>query len=231
MITPSLPSLFLWLLTMFLLQKKVRKNRFFTSLLPLFFLFGSLLTVLFFLPPMGPFVAKWIESLMKNMSIPLLGILFLRLIEEIFSCTLLNSKDWRAIWFSGASFSLFLYPAALGLGPLDPYSWGWGYGSFFIAIALLTAILLITKNRFSILLLLTIACFEVQLEPSKNFWDYLLDPIYGTLALMMSLYSLFNDDSSGQEEKGRTCLLRSANLDGRDKEQCFPTSLLLFLER
>jgi len=52
-------------------------------------------------------------------------------------------------------------------------------------------VLLLTKNRFAILLLLALAAYDLQLQESTNLWDYLIDPIYAILAMILGIPSLF----------------------------------------
>ncbi|MFZ4116328.1 MAG: hypothetical protein ACOYK6_06350 [Chthoniobacterales bacterium] len=187
----SLSSLLLWLIIMLLVEKPIQKNRFFTSPLFLSCLVGLVLAALFFLPLGEISLARWSASLMSNTSIPLIGLLLVLLVERLFSCTLFRPQDWKTAWMFGACGGLLLYPAALGLGRIDPYSWGWGNSPFFIVVGFLILILLIAKNRFAILLLVAIAAFDSQFQASTNLWDYLIDPIYAVIALVMGIGALF----------------------------------------
>ncbi len=128
---------------------------------------------------------------MGGVSIPLVGLLLVLIMEKFFSCTLFSAWEWRTTWIFGMLSSLILYPAALGLGPIDPYCWGWGNNLFLVVIAIFTFFLLVTKNRFAILILLALAAFDFQLQETTNLWDYLIDPIYAVLALVMGMRSLF----------------------------------------
>ncbi|MCF7729590.1 MAG: hypothetical protein K9M81_04390 [Chthoniobacterales bacterium] len=180
-----------WLLIMLVLQKKILKNRFFSSPRVLFFIVGFCVAVLLLLPIRGFSLSVWSGSLMGPVSLPLVGLLLVLMIERLFSCTLFSHWEWRTTWIFGILSSLILYPAALGLGPIDPYCWGWENKFFLIAIATLTFFLLVTKNRFAILMLLALAAFDFQLQETTNLWDYLIDPIYALLALVMGMRSLF----------------------------------------
>jgi hypothetical protein len=113
------------------------------------------------------------------------------MIDRLFSCQLFSRSEWRTLWIFGISASLLLYPASLGLGHIDPYCWGWGNRYFFLGFCFLTLVLLLTKNRFAILLLLALAAYDLQLQESTNLWDYLIDPIYAILAMILGIPSLF----------------------------------------
>ena len=184
-------ALMLWLIVMSLVQKKIQKNRFFTTPVFPFLVVGLGVGGLLFFPLGGFPLTYWSASLMSCFSLPLVALLLILIVERLFSCTLFSPQDWRAAWIFGAVGSLVLYPAALGLGRIDPYAWGWDVGSFFIVIACLTLVLLLARNRFAILLLIAIAAFDIKLQESTNLWDYLIDPIYAIVALLMSMRYLF----------------------------------------
>lgn len=191
MISLFLYGLLPWLLIMLLLQKKILKNRFFSSPGILFFAIGVFVAGMLLLPIRGFSLLVWSASLMGGVSVPLMGLLLVLIMEKFFSCTLFSAWEWRTTWIFGMLSSLILYPAALGLGPIDPYCWGWGNNLFLVVIAILTFFLLVTKNRFAILILLALAAFDFQLQETTNLWDYLIDPIYAVLALVMGMRSLF----------------------------------------
>jgi len=194
--TSFLHSVLPWLVIMTFLQKKIQKNRFFISPVVPFFFVGLLVAGILFLPIIRTEIgwvslALWTSSLMRSASLPLIGLLVIVMIDRLFSCQLFLRSEWRTLWIFGMSSSLLLYPAALGLGHIDPYCWGWGNRYFFLGFCFLTLVLLLTKNRFAILLLLALAAYDLQLQESTNLWDYLIDPIYAILAMILGIPSLF----------------------------------------
>jgi len=196
MMTSFLHSVLPWLVIMTFLQKKIQKNRFFISPVVPFFFVGLLVAGILFLPIICTEIgwvslALWTSSLMRSASLPLIGLLVIVMIDRLFSCQLFLRSEWRTLWIFGMSSSLLLYPAALGLGHIDPYCWGWGNRYFFLGFCFLTLVLLLTKNRFAILLLLALAAYDLQLQESTNLWDYLIDPIYAILAMIFGIPSLF----------------------------------------
>jgi len=94
--------------------------------------------------------------------------------QEVFS-----ERDWSAGWSFGAAGGLMLYPLALGVGRFDPYEWGWRFSPLFVIIAVLSSWLIWKNNRFGLLLLVAVIAFHLHLLESSNYWDYLLDPIFG----------------------------------------------------
>lgn len=73
---------------------------------------------------------------------------------------------------------LLFYPPALGLGPVDPYAWGYG-GPFLPLAAGLTALLAASTGRWVLAIGLgaALAGWRSGLLDSTNLWDYLLDPV------------------------------------------------------
>ena len=173
-----------WLLLVWFFQKvSLKKRLLFLGKGTALFLLSLLAVGILLLPVGGLSVVRWVASFSSNFSIPLSGILVVAIMEESFSWRLFSPTDWKTTWLFGSVASLVLYPSALGLGQIDAYSWGWGCGPVLIVVALLCIILLWTKNRLGILLLLSLAAFTMSLQESTNFWDYLVDPIYGVLSI------------------------------------------------
>ena len=134
-----------------------------------------------------------INSFMSSFSIPLLGILSVKVLEMMFKRKIFSARDWRAIWIFGVVASLVLYPSGLGLTHIDTYSWGWDPHEFLVAtVAVITIFLLWKKNGLGVLLLLALGAFAFQLQASANLWDYVIDPIYGVIAFgMMAKEGMF----------------------------------------
>ena len=94
---------------------------------------------------------------------------------------------------------LLFYPAALGLGMLDPYQWGYlnsyrGIASPMLFLAALVGIMLsaVRLNNDLILLCITAAtgAFLIGAMESRNIWDYLIDPmivIFGLFRISIEL--------------------------------------------
>ena len=119
------------------------------------------------------------------MSIPLFGLVFVVILGRIFHWKIFSSRDWNTAWIFGAVASFVLYPSALGLTHIDTYSWGWAPHALVAALALITIFLLWKRNRFGIVLLLAIFAFAFHVQASANLWDYLIDPIFGAVSIIM----------------------------------------------
>lgn len=128
------------------------------------------------------------------MSILLLGLVIIFLMEKIFYLKFFSPHDWKAASIFGVIASLVLYPSALGLTRIDTYGWGWASLSlkaniaFVLLItsaALVTIFLLWKRNRFGMVLFIGLLAFALHVKASTNFWDYFIDPIYGTIAILL----------------------------------------------
>ena len=141
------------------------------------------------------------------MSIPLLCLILVLLSEKIFQRKIFSPRDWKVASIFGAIASFVLYPSALGLTHIDTYGWGWAsqegvaFATFLAAMALLTIFLLWRKNKFGVVLLLALFAFALHAKTSTNFWDYLIDPIYGVSSLIAVLILLCKAASA----RARSC--------------------------
>jgi len=87
---------------------------------------------------------------------------------------------------------LFFYPTALGLGTIDPYSWGFinnsaSFSSLIFICFLAMLIIFSFIKQYSLLLftlVLCLAAYQLKLLESRNLWDYLFDPLIFSYALI-----------------------------------------------
>jgi len=89
----------------------------------------------------------------------------------------------------GALAGLLFYPPALGVGPLDPYAWGYGSAGLPLAAGML-AMVCGAAGRWVFAAALTagLVAWRLRLLDSPNLWDYLIDPLLaigGLLALVV----------------------------------------------
>ncbi len=131
----------------------------------------------------GLAISRWLVGLNANFSVSLAGMLAVALYERAFGRRVFSERDWTAGWGFGAVGSLTMYPLALGVGGFDPYEWGWRFSPLFVIVAALSSWLIWKKNRFGLLLLVAAIAFQLQLLESTNYWDYLLDPIFGFVSI------------------------------------------------
>ena len=146
---------------------------------------GAIALTALLLPVGGLTIARWIAGLSANFSIPFTGLLAAAVCEQVLARPILSQRDWDAGWIFGAIGGVLLYPLALGIGSVDPYEWGWRFSPLFVVAGALTVWLIWKQSRFAILLLLAAAAFHLRVLESSNYWDYLLDPIYCLVSLVV----------------------------------------------
>ena len=137
----------------------------------------------------------WLSGLALNISIPLFVLLAVSIVQRAGGVMLFRPQEWRAAWIFGAAASLALYPSALGLGlrNLDAYSLGWPWLQSWPSLALFGGVgfaagfLVWRGNRFGWILVIAAAAYLVRLQESNNFWDYLVDPVFGAASLVAAV--------------------------------------------
>lgn len=140
----------------------------------------------------------WTRALLANYSLATAGLLIVALVEKGFGRSLFRAQDWNAALVFGTVATLALYPSALGLGPgsFDSYAMGWPWlfwgqaGVLFGAMTATTVILLMRGNRFGLLMLAGLLGYAVGFQESQNFWDYMIDPIFGGISSLIVFWPL-----------------------------------------
>ncbi|WP_161142819.1 hypothetical protein, partial [Propylenella binzhouense] len=86
---------------------------------------------------------------------------------------------------------LLLYPAAIGLGPVDPYGWGFRGWELPALLALAAGFgMLRGAVLLPVWIGLSVAAWEAGLYGSRNLWDYLIDPVAWAAAVLFLGYRL-----------------------------------------
>jgi hypothetical protein len=176
-----------WLALVWCLQRMATWLRLQLPGLRLLTLAGTIGAVVLLVPIQGLAIARWIAGLNAIFSVPLTGMLAVAVCQRSSGRQMFSERDWTAGWSFGAIGSLTLYPLALGVSSFDPYEWGWRFSPLFVIVAALSSWLIWKKNRFGILLLAAVVAFHLRLFESGNYWDYLLDPIYGLVSIGLML--------------------------------------------
>ena len=87
-----------------------------------------------------------------------------------------------------AVLGLFLYPATLGLSPVDPYRLGYQPELLLILGGVATLAFCYWRHYLmAIALTLATLAFLTGLHDSNNYWDYVIDPALAIYALVMSV--------------------------------------------
>jgi len=158
-----------------------------------------LAAVLSLVPFFGHTPRYWLSGLTPNISVPLVAMVAAAIVARSRLGKIFGSREWSAAWIFGALAAFVLYPSALGLGPrnFDSYALGWpwlAWGSslvLFGAVALAAFWLLWCGNRFGWVLVLAACAYLGRLQESRNFWDYLIDPLYALISILAVLRLLF----------------------------------------
>ena len=137
-------------------------------------------------------------SLSANFSVIMVALLVIGILDRAGAHGIFRPQDWSAAWIFGAVASLLLYPSALGLGPqnFDSYALGWPWLfwgqslAMFGGTGLAAALLIWRGNRFGYVLGLALLGYAMGFQESENLWDYLLDPVYGAVSLLVVLWTL-----------------------------------------
>jgi len=91
-----------------------------------------------------------------------------------------------------ALIAIVFYPFALGLGMVDPYTWGYGSITLLIATILFAVVCGFTGWTKGVWIIsFAIIAWAVNWHESANLWDYLLDPflaIWAVLAIPNAIY-------------------------------------------
>ena len=87
-----------------------------------------------------------------------------------------------------AVLGLFLYPATLGLSPVDPYRLGY-QPDLLLILGGVAALAFCYWRQYIAAVALTLAtlAFLRGLHDSNNYWDYVIDPALAVYALMVSV--------------------------------------------
>ena len=140
----------------------------------------------------------WSASLSASFSVIMVVLLIVAILDRAGARIIFRPQDWSAAWIFGAVASLLLYPSALGLGPqnFDAYALGWPWLfwgqslALFGSTGLAAALLILRGNHFGYVLALALLGYAIGFQESKNLWDYLLDPVYAAVSLLVVLWAL-----------------------------------------
>jgi hypothetical protein len=146
-------------------------------------------------PWFGHPLPYWSSSLSANFSVIMVVMLIVGILDRAGLAGVFRPRDWKAAWIFGATASVLLYPSALGLGPqnFDSYALGWPWLFWGQSLVLFggagsaAALLIWRGNRFGLVLGLALLGYAIGFQESENLWDYLLDPVFGAVSLLVVL--------------------------------------------
>jgi hypothetical protein len=129
------------------------------------------------LPTQGLPLSGYLLGLCGEFSITSLLLLMGILLRQLTGTRVSWGPDVRVALIAVALAGLFLYPAATGLLPMDPYRLGYRPAAMLIALAALAVWAWAAGRRAAAVLpLLAVAAFDFRIMESSNLWDYLIDP-------------------------------------------------------
>jgi hypothetical protein len=150
--------------------------------------------VIAFVPYSGYSISLYLRGFFNDLSITTVMLLLFYLFKPE------QPKQQSLYFYLIVAFTgLLLYPMSLGLGPVDPYGWGYFSAqtnllSAIIFIVILAFILILSYiKRYSLLLIIlvtTLLAWQLKLLESHNLWDYLIDPLVWLYALYVSFKML-----------------------------------------
>ena len=130
------------------------------------------------IPVAGLPLARVLAAVIDHWSVPFLVFLLAGVSKTFFGVELLRREDRRAMWIFGVVTGVILYPLALGIGPVDPFAYGWHFGPLFVLVGIVALYLQWRQNRFGVVLLLAIIAWLAGVAESGNLWDCLADPVF-----------------------------------------------------
>ena len=133
----------------------------------------------------------YIRAVLADLSITSMIMLSILIASSYSGQRYIKSHDQHLLGNSLLIGALILYPLGLGLTPYDTYASGYGSLIFFTGLLVFAAYLLWKKAFFVLgLLLLAVITYLLNVLPSDNLWDYLLDPWIVIATITRRGYSL-----------------------------------------
>jgi hypothetical protein len=136
-------------------------------------------------PISGAPLCKRAFSFYSSPSLPFLGVVVAALCQHLFRFAMLRRSDWSTIWIFGAVAGSALYLHQLLFGAVDLYYWGWDRELSAWLLGSLVITFLAFGNRFGVLLLAGLLAYAVMALESRNCWDYVVDPIYWLVSVVV----------------------------------------------
>ena len=166
-----------------------------------FAVIAALLLLGLLAPVNGLSVSQWLRSVVGDLSVLTLVVFLDVLTRRLLGSSLLkfSSRNYllRGIALTGAVF----YPLALGLTAYDPYQLGYApilLGTLLVCFSLLAWFR--SMRDLAVVLLLPLLAYNLHLLESANLWEYLLDPVLLSYALVQGVFTIkfirFKSDGS-----------------------------------
>jgi len=130
----------------------------------------------------GP-IARWLSMVIGIPSVSSLALLTDLALTRMYDRPLFTTAERRSLLLTMAGLSLVLYPSALGYLNIDIYRLGFTTIAPLLVAA--AGMLLVARGSFRLaaLALIALVALNVQVLPSANVFDYVVDPVGGLWAL------------------------------------------------
>jgi len=140
-----------------------------------------------FVPFTGLSLADYLLSCNPNFSIGSLALVIIGLAPHLGSKPLLEDRLLWGFCLWNVAISLILYASYLGLVGYEVYGDGYHFSPWFVALALLTMLLIWRRNPLSYVFIAYIAAFNLQVLPSPNLFDYVTDGFLFAVSLALAI--------------------------------------------
>jgi hypothetical protein len=139
--------------------------------------------------PLGDLsMAAYVRGVTGDLSVATLVLAGALCLAQFTGRTAIERRDLRAVTWLVVAGAALLYPSALGWTRFDSYALGYGSVEFVTALLLVT--LAAWHLRFTVVAIIVIAAalaYLVGAYESRNLWDYLIDPLVASYALIWLL--------------------------------------------
>jgi hypothetical protein len=131
----------------------------------------------------GQHAGRFLSGISASWSVPTVCLLAAYVAKRWTGRELLDARALRAAWLFGVTAGVVVLPATLS-GLVGPYGLGWGSAGLPALVWVVTATLIVTGNRFGLVLGLGVLAFDLRLLESQNLWDYVVDPVFALVSLI-----------------------------------------------
>lgn len=155
------------------------------------------IAALLWLPLAGTSVLATLRGAVGGMSVTTAGMLAALLCARCACECIFPRRERRLVAMLAGVGGILFYPPALGLGPVDPYAWGYGGAVLPLAVGVF-ALAAAAAGRWTMAVVFAaaLAAWRLQLLESTNLWDYLLDPLLALGALVWLAASAWRGKSA-----------------------------------
>lgn len=140
------------------------------------------------LPLAGTTLLAALRGLFAEPALTTIVVLAALLLTRVGGAVRFDGLERSLVAVLAVAVGLAFYPPALGLGPVDPYAWG--YGGALLPLVVGGVAMLACVGRCPVIalaLVATLVGWRLHWLASPNLWDYLIDPLLVLGALLALL--------------------------------------------